>query len=80
MDTPMGNEQMKAVMKELQDTMLLLADIETKPNDHTRDRADLRTQSEKLRARTEANLVEIRKKFNALIGDVAGQRPERPKG
>jgi hypothetical protein len=87
MDTPMGNEQMQAAIKELQEAMIVMAHIEKKQSEHIRELVDFRIQSERLqiesekfRRRTEENLSEITDKLNGLIGYVAGQRPERPKG
>lgn len=73
MDRPMSNEQMQAAIKELQDAVVVMAHIEKKQSDHINDLIDFRL-------RTETNLAEITDKLNGLIGYVAGQRPERPKG
>jgi hypothetical protein len=75
MDKPMGNEQMQAAIKELQDTMVVMAHIEKTQSEHIRDLVQFRVQSEKFRLRTEQNLAEITDKLNGLIGYVAGQRP-----
>lgn len=69
----MSNEQMQAAIKELQDAVVVMAHIEKKQSDHINDLIDFRL-------RTETNLAEITDKLNGLIGYVAGQRPERPKG
>ena len=74
----MSGEYMKAVMKELEETMLLLDDIEVEPSSRIRDRTQLQIQAEKARMRTDANMAEIRKNYNALIGYIAGQKSERP--
>ncbi|MGP0074325.1 MAG: hypothetical protein ACLPWF_20615 [Bryobacteraceae bacterium] len=86
MDTPMSSEQMQAAIKELQETMVVMAHIEKKQSEHIRDLVDFRIQSEKLqiqseafRKRTEENLAEITDKLNGLIGYVAGQGPDSPK-
>lgn len=76
----MGNEQMQAAIKELQEAMIVVAHIEKKQSEHIRELVDFRIESEKFRRRTEENLSEITDKLNGLIGYVAGQRPERPKG
>ena len=73
MDTPMGNEQMQAAIKELQEAMIVMAHIEKKQSEHINDLIDFRL-------RTETNLAEITDKLNGLIGYVAGERPERPRG
>jgi len=79
MDTPMGNEQMQAAIKELQDTMVVMAHIEKTQSEHIRELVQFRIQSERFRLRTEENLAEITDKLNGLIGYIAGQKPERPK-
>ena len=82
----MSSEQMQAAIKELQETMVVMAYIEKKQSEHIRDLVDFRTQSERLqmqadtfRKRTEENLAEITDKLNGLIGYVAGQDPNSPK-
>ena len=75
MDKPMGNEQMRAAIKELQDTMVVMAHIEKTQSEHIRDLVEFRVQSENFRLRTEQNMAEITDKLNGLIGYVAGQRP-----
>jgi hypothetical protein len=79
MDTSMSSEQMQAAIKELQETMVVMAHIEKKQSEHIRDLLDFRIQSEKFRARTEQNLAEITDNLNGLIGYVAGQGPSGPK-
>jgi hypothetical protein len=86
MDTPMGNEQMQAAIKELQDTMVVMAHIEKRQSEHISELVEFRIQSEKLqlqsekfRIRTEENLAEIADKLNGLIGYVAGQKPDDPR-
>jgi hypothetical protein len=75
MDTPMSSEQMQSAIKELQETMVVMAHIEKTQSEHIRDLVQFRVQSEKFRLRTEQNLAEITDKLNGLIGYVAGQRP-----
>jgi hypothetical protein len=79
MDKPMGNEEMQAAIKELQDTMVVMAHIEKTQSEHIQELVHFRIQSEKFRLRTEENLAEITDKLNGLIGYVAGHRPEDPK-
>jgi hypothetical protein len=86
MDTPMSSEQMQSAIKELQDTMVVMAHIEKIQSEHISELVEFRIQSEKLqiqsekfRIRTEENLAEITDKLNGLIGYVAGQKPEGPK-
>jgi hypothetical protein len=76
MDTPMSSEQMQSAIKELQDTMIVMAHIEKRQTEHIGELVDFRIQSEKFRLRTEQNLAEITDKLNGLIGYVAGQRPD----
>ena len=85
MDTPMSSEQMQSAIKELQDTMVVMAHIEKMQSEHISDLVEFRIQSEKLqlqsekfRARTDETLTEIADKLNGLIGYVAGQKPEAP--
>jgi predicted nucleic acid-binding Zn-ribbon protein len=75
MDTPMGNEQMQAAIKELQEAMVVMAHIEKKQSEHIKDLVEFRIQSERFRLRTEENLAEITDKLNGLIGYVAGEGP-----
>ena len=79
MDTPMSSEQMRAAIKELQETMVVMAHIEKRQTEHIRELLEFRIQSEKFRVRTEENLAEITDKLNGLIGYVAGQGPSGPK-
>jgi hypothetical protein len=69
----MGNEQMQAAIKELQDAMVVMAHVEKTQSEHIRDLVNFRI-------RTEENLAEITDKLNGLIGYVAGQKPEDRKG
>jgi chromatin remodeling complex protein RSC6 len=87
MDTPMSSEQMQVAIRELQDTMVVMAHIEKKQSEHISELIEFRIQSEKLqlesekfRKRTEENLSEITDKLNGLIGYVAGQKPAPPQG
>ena len=86
MDTPMSSEQMQSAIKDLQDTMIVMAHIEKRQSEHVSELLEFRIQSEKLqmqsekfRLRTEQNLAEITDKLNGLIGYVAGQRPGESK-
>ena len=83
MNTPMSSEQMQTAIKELQDTMVVMAHIEKAQSEHIKDLVEFRIQSEKLRLqseefrrRTDENLAEITDKLNGLIGYVAGGRPK----
>ena len=68
----MSNEQMRAAIKELQDTGVVMAHIEKTSSEHVKDLVQFRIESEKFRLRTEQNLAEITDKLNGLIGYVAG--------
>jgi len=72
MDKPMSSEQMQNAIRELQDTMVVMAHIEKTQSEHLRDLVQFRI-------RTEQNLAEITDKLNGLIGYVAGQKPGGPK-
>jgi hypothetical protein len=63
----MGNEKMQAAMKELQDSMVILAHIE-RTRSVSRELAQASNRSEKLRLRIEKHLAEITEKLNRLIG------------
>ena len=83
MNTPMSSEQMQTAIKELQETMVVMAHIEKAQSEHIKDLVQFRIQSEKLRLqseefrrRTHENLAEITDKLNGLIGYVAGGRPK----
>src|ERR1700677_957297 len=82
MNTPMSSEQMQTAIKELQETMEVLAHIEKTSSEHIKDLVQFRIQSERVqlqaeefRRRTDQNLAEITDKLNGLIGYVAGQNP-----
>ena len=53
MDTPMSSEQMQSAIKELQETMIVLAHIEKMQSEHIRDLVEFRIQSEKLQMQSE---------------------------
>jgi hypothetical protein len=74
MSTAMSSEQMQSAIRELQDTMVVMAHIEKTQSEHIKDLVQFRIQSEKFRLRTEENLAEITDKLNGLIGYVSGQR------
>lgn len=75
----MGNEQMQAAIKELQDAMVVMAHIEKKHGEHIKELVQFRIESERFRQRTEQNLAEITDKLNGLIGYVAGRDPHNPR-
>jgi predicted nucleic acid-binding Zn-ribbon protein len=64
----MGNEQMQAATKKLQDSMVILDHIEKAHTEHTKDLVQFRIQSDKFRLRIEKNLAEITEKLKRLIG------------
>ena len=74
---------MQNAIRELQDTMVVMAHIEKTQSEHLRDLVQFRIQSERFRLRTEENLAEITDKLNGLIGyerakNPAALRPNRP--
>ncbi len=71
----MSSEQMQNAIRELQDTVIVMAHIEKTQSEHLRELVQFRIQSERFRLRTEENLAEITDKLNGLIGYVAGQKP-----
>jgi hypothetical protein len=71
MDTPMSSDQMQSAIKELQDTVIVIAHIEKTQSEHLKELVQFRILSEKFRLRTGENLAEITDKLNGLIGYVA---------
>lgn len=59
---------MRAAIKELQDTVIVMAHIEKKQTEHLNELLEFRR-------RTEQNLAEITDKLNGLIGYIDNQRP-----
>ena len=83
----MSNERIQEVIKNLQDSIVVMADLEKRPEERialTEEEVDrltafrLRTEKEILqfRDRTDQNLAEITDKLNGLIGYIAGRRPD----
>lgn len=66
----MSSEQMQAAIKELQETMVVMAHIEKSQSEHIKDLVQFQL-------RTEQNLAEITDKLNGLIGYVAGGGPKK---
>jgi hypothetical protein len=75
----MSSEHMQTAIKELQETMVVMAHIEKLRSENPRQLPDFRIQSEKLQIRIQRSLAEITDKLNGLIGYVAGQGPNPPK-
>jgi len=78
----MNNEQMQAAIKELQDTVIVMAHIEKRQSEVLKDLVEFRSRTERnlaeipeFQSRTERNLAEITDKLNGLIGYVDGQGP-----
>ncbi len=72
---------MQSAIKELQETMVVMAHIEKTQSEHIQELIHFRIQSEKFRMqseefrrRTDENMAEITDKLNGLIGYVAGGR------
>jgi len=61
MDEPMCSEQMQNAMRELQDTMVVMAHIEKAQSEHLGDLVQFRI-------RTEQNLAEFTDTLNGLMG------------
>jgi hypothetical protein len=71
----MSDEPMQAAIKELQDTVIVMAHIEKRQSEVLKDLNEFRIRSEKNQDRIETNLAEITDKLNGLIGDMDGQGP-----
>jgi hypothetical protein len=67
METPMSSEQMQSAIKELQDTVIVMAHIENMQSAN-REPAQPDGRSEELQRRIEKNLAKITEKLNRLIG------------
>ena len=68
----MNNEQMAAAIKEIQDTLVVIAHIEKRQTEMLKEAAEWRGDVEKWRRRTDQNLAEITDKLNGLIGYMGG--------
>lgn len=69
----MGNERMQGAMRDLQDAMAVMAQVEKMKSKQAPDLAQFQR-------RIERNLAEITDKLKRLLGYVAGPRPgEGPK-
>jgi hypothetical protein len=62
-------------IKELQDNLLVIAEIERRQSELLRERSRLIAESAVFQRRTEQNLAEITDKLNGLIGFIDGMRP-----
>lgn len=63
------------VIKELQDNLLVIADIERRQSQLLREHSELIAESVVFQRRTEQNLAEITDKLNGLIGYIDGMQP-----
>jgi hypothetical protein len=63
------------VIKELQDNLLVIAEIERRQSAMLLEHARLHAESAVFQRRTEQNLAEITDKLNGLIGYIDGMRP-----
>jgi hypothetical protein len=63
---------MEKAVKELQDNLLVIAEIEKRQSALLREHSELIAESMEFRRRTEQNLVEITDKLNGLIGYMDG--------
>jgi hypothetical protein len=73
----MSSEQMQGAIKELQDTMIVMAHIEKRQSEHIGVLVEFRVQSEKFRLRTEQNLADITNKLNGLSATLPASAPTR---
>ena len=64
--------------KDLQDTLVVIAEIERRQSAMLREHAEMLHDTLEFRRRTDQNLVEISDKLSGLIGNVAGMPPPRP--
>ena len=73
---------MEQVIKDLQDTLIVIAEIEKRQSTLLREHGerDVRLEAESLefRRRIDQNLAEITEKLNRLIGYVGGMDPRPP--
>jgi hypothetical protein len=63
------------VIKELQDNLIVIAEIERRQSELLREHSELIAESAVFQRRTDQNLVEITDKLNGLIGYIDGMRP-----
>lgn len=68
----------KQAIRELQDNLLVIAEIERRQSAMLKDHAEHMGELFGYRQRIEQNLAEITDKLNGLIGYIDGQRPPRP--
>lgn len=72
---------MEQVIKDLQDTLIVISEIErrqsTLPREHGERNVRLEAESLEFRRRTEQNLAEITEKLNRLTGYGGGMNPPR---
>ena len=77
---------LEKAVKDLQDNLVVLAEIESRQSALLREHSELivtnevhlaklNAESVEFRRRTDENLAEITDKLNGLIGYIAGQRP-----
>jgi hypothetical protein len=64
--------------RELQDNLVVIAEIERRQSAMLREHAEILHETILFRRRTEQNLAEITDKLNGLIGYVDGLPPSRP--
>jgi hypothetical protein len=65
-------------IKELQDTLIVIAEIERRQSSLLREHSEMLRDTMEFRRRTDQNLAEITDKLNGLIGYVDGMPPPRP--
>ena len=66
---------MERAIKELQDALIVIAEIEKRQSALLREHAEHLGELEEFRRRTDQNLAEITDKLNGLIDYVGGMNP-----
>jgi hypothetical protein len=65
------------VIKELQDNLVVIAEIERRQSELLREHSELIAEGAVFQRRTDQNLAEITDKLNGLIGYLDGMRPSQ---
>jgi hypothetical protein len=66
---------LEQAVKELQDNLIVIAEIEKRQSAMLREHAEHLAENLKFQRRTDQNLAEITDKLNGLIGYVGGIKP-----
>ena len=70
---------MRQTIRELQETLIVIAEIEKRQREHSQRMVLLEDQSAGFRRRIDQNLAEITEKLNRLIGYGGGMNPPPPR-